>query len=99
MTLADISPRSRCRVIGAALENRDFQSRLYALGLYPGVLVDVLHVAPMGDPYQVRIGRTLISIRKQEARLITVESVEVETGEVETVAVDSFEPGADDRSE
>jgi ferrous iron transport protein A len=94
VTLADIAPDSRCRVVGAALENRDFQSRLYALGLYPGVFVDVLHVAPMGDPYQVRIGRTLISIRKQEARLITVERAEVNT-----VEVDSDELEADDRSE
>ena len=74
MTLADVAPNSRCRVIGAALENRDFQSRLYALGLYPGVFVDVLHIAPMGDPVQIRIGSTLISIRKQEAKQVEVES-------------------------
>lgn len=75
MNLSDIAPNHRCRVIGAALENRDFQSRLYALGLYPGVIVDVLHVAPMGDPYQVKIGRTLISIRKQEALQVEVETI------------------------
>ncbi|MBO6657864.1 MAG: ferrous iron transport protein A [Pseudomonadales bacterium] len=76
MTLADIAPSGRCKVIGAAEENRDFQSRLYALGLFPGALVDVLHVAPFGDPLQVKVGQTLISIRKQEADLIQVEQSE-----------------------
>ncbi len=73
MTLADIAPSGRCRVIGAAEENRDFQSRLYALGLFPGAMVDVLHVAPFGDPLQVKVGQTLISIRKKEADLVLVE--------------------------
>ncbi len=74
MTLADMVPAGRCRVVGAAEDNRDFQSRLYALGLFPGALVDVLHVAPFGDPVQVRVGQTLISIRKSEAGLVRVEA-------------------------
>lgn len=73
MTLADVAPAGCCRVIGAAEDNRDFQSRLYALGLFPGALVDVLHVAPFGDPLQIKVGQTLISIRKQEAHLVLVE--------------------------
>lgn len=77
MTLADVAPDSRCRILGAAEEHPDFQSRLYALGLYPGVLLDVLHVAPFGDPMQVRVGHTLLSIRKREAAMISIESVEL----------------------
>ena len=74
MTLADMAPAGRCRVLGAAEDRRDFQSRLYALGLFPGALVEVLHVAPFGDPVQVRVGRTLLSIRKSEAGLVRVEA-------------------------
>lgn len=73
MTLADIAPAGRCRVISAADDNRDFQSRLYALGLFPGAQVNVLHVAPFGDPVQIKVGQTLISIRKQEATQVQVE--------------------------
>lgn len=73
MTLAEVQPDGRCRVIGAAEEQRDFQSRLYALGLHPGVEVSVLHVAPLGDPLQVRVGNTLLSIRRKEAEMIRVE--------------------------
>jgi ferrous iron transport protein A len=76
MTLAEVLPNGTCRIISAAEENREFQSRLYALGMYPGVRVEVLHVAPLGDPLQVKVGHTLLSIRKQEAGMIRVESVE-----------------------
>ncbi len=74
--LADMKPAGRCRVLAAASEQPALQSRLYALGLYPGVIIDVLRFAPMGDPVQVRVGRTLLSIRRQEARLIRVEVLE-----------------------
>jgi len=73
MTLAEVPPEGRCRIISAADDHRDFQSRLYALGLYPGVEVNVLHIAPLGDPMQVRVGHTLLSIRRKEASLVEVE--------------------------
>lgn len=76
MTLADMKKASKCRVLAAAADHPEIQSRLYALGLYPGVVIDVLRFAPMGDPVQVRVGGTLLSIRKQEAELISVEEIE-----------------------
>lgn len=75
MTLADMKAQARCRVTSAAANNRELQSRLYALGLYPGVEVNVLRFAPAGDPIQIRIGATLLSIRKREASLVGVEAL------------------------
>jgi ferrous iron transport protein A len=75
MNLAEIAPKSRCRIVQAASDHPDLQSRLYALGLYPGAEVDVLRYAPAGDPMQVRSGGTLLSIRKQEALLVAVEAL------------------------
>lgn len=75
MNLADIAPKAKCRIVQAASEFPDLQSRLYALGLYPGASVDVLRYAPAGDPMQVRVGGTLLSIRKQEALLVSVEAL------------------------
>lgn len=75
MMLSDVNQAGQCRVLSAATDHPELQSRLYSLGLYPGVVVDVLRFAPMGDPIQVRAGGTLISIRKQDARLIAVETL------------------------
>lgn len=75
MTLADMAAASHCRVLEAAKEHLEVQSRLYALGLYPGVEVEVLRFAPFGDPIQLRVGNALLSIRKREAQFIQVEVV------------------------
>lgn len=74
-TLAEMKAAGRCRVIAAAEDQRELQSRLYALGLYPGVEVTVLRFAPAGDPMQIKVGSTLLSIRKHEARCVTVEEL------------------------
>lgn len=83
MTLAELNPSQRCTVLTASEQNPEIQSRLYALGIYPGVTVDILRLAPTGNPMQVRVGSTLLSIRKQEA-----ESIEVELSVDSTLAGD-----------
>ena len=54
-------------------ESTEVQCRLLTLGLYPGVHIEVLRRAPMGDPLQIRSGTTLMSIRQHEAAGIEVE--------------------------
>ncbi len=74
MTLAELYPPSRCRIVNAAGSDPDLQTRLYALGLFPGVELEVLHQAPLGDPMQIRLGTSLLSVRRHDAALIDVET-------------------------
>ena len=46
--------------------------RLYELGVMEGELVDVLGVAPLGDPIEIRIGQTRLTLRRKEASVIAV---------------------------
>jgi ferrous iron transport protein A len=48
--------------------------RLYELGLFEGERVEVVGFAPLGDPVEVRIGATRLSLRKREAAAVTVTS-------------------------
>jgi len=43
------------------------------MGLVKGVQVEVLGIAPLGDPMEVKLKGFNLSIRKQEAGLIKVE--------------------------
>jgi Fe2+ transport system protein FeoA len=43
------------------------------LGLLPGTAVEVVRVAPLGDPLELRVRGCLLSIRREEARAIDVE--------------------------
>lgn len=63
-----------CLVLEVSNENAELQSRLYALGVIPGATVKILRLAPLGDPMQVKVGGSFISIRKTEAALIKVDT-------------------------
>ena len=60
------------KIIDINHQDEDSRCRMLTLGIYPGVKVEVLRTAPMGDPLQIRCGSTLISIRKADARLVEV---------------------------
>jgi ferrous iron transport protein A len=46
--------------------------RLYEIGVLEGEAVEVLGFAPLGDPVEVRVGNTRLSLRKREASAVTV---------------------------
>ncbi len=70
--LADAFSGDRCVVLEIASEPADLKSRLYALGLIPGSTLDILRFAPLGDPIQVKVRGSFISIRKSDAEVIRV---------------------------
>jgi ferrous iron transport protein A len=59
-------------VLEIASEPADLKSRLYALGVIPGSTLDILRFAPLGDPIQIKVRGTFISIRKSDAEVIKV---------------------------
>ena len=63
----------RCIVLEIASEPAELRSRLYSLGVIPGSTLEILRFAPLGDPMQVKVGGSSISIRKAEANIIQVE--------------------------
>jgi ferrous iron transport protein A len=70
--LADASSGDHCVVLEIASKPAGLKSRLYALGVIPGSTLDILRFAPLGDPIQVKVRGTFISIRKADAEVIKV---------------------------
>ena len=70
--LSQANSGDRCIVVEIASEPAELRSRLYALGVIPGSLLEILRFAPLGDPIQVKVGGSFISIRKAEAKIIQV---------------------------
>lgn len=50
----------------------DVRRRLLEMGLTPGTRVKVVRFAPLGDPMDVEVRGYHLSLRKQEARQITL---------------------------
>ena len=73
ISLSQAASGDSCLVLGIEPEPPELKSRLYTLGIIPGSLLKVLRFAPLGDPMQLRVGGSFISIRKTEADVISVE--------------------------
>ena len=75
MKLVNMNLGSTGRIARSEAASLELQSKLYALGIFPGVEIKVLREAPLGDPLQVRVGPSLLSIRKRDAAHIDVDTV------------------------
>jgi ferrous iron transport protein A len=73
---------------------RPFRRRLMELGILPGTVIVVVRVAPLGDPIELSVRGCLLSIRRGEARSITVSPARV-TGRAPSAAAApvSMNPG------
>jgi ferrous iron transport protein A len=71
MTLAHVGLRQPVTVsqVGG---DRAFRRRLMELGLVPGTRVEVIGVAPLGDPLELLVRGCSLSIRRGEALFISI---------------------------
>lgn len=75
MTLGDVALGVKVAVEHVGGE-RSFRRRLMELGLVPGTVIEVVRVAPMGDPLELSVRGCELSIRRSEARSVTVTALE-----------------------
>lgn len=75
VTLDAMAPGSRCRVLRVGLKG-PLRRRLMDMGIVAGAPVEIVRVAPLGDPMELKIKGYLLSVRKEDAKFITVETYE-----------------------
>lgn len=72
LTLDQVLPGTSV-VIAKVGGARSFRRRLMELGLIPGISVQVLRIAPFGDPMELSVRGCNLSIRAAEAREVEVQ--------------------------
>lgn len=72
-TLRELKPGERGTITGFA--TNDPPDRLLEMGLLPGTPVEVVRLAPLGDPIDLKVRGYHLSIRKHEAESIQIEPV------------------------
>lgn len=72
MTLDQLTPGQSAEVLALA-GDPGFVQRLYELGLFEGERVELLAVAPLGDPLEIRLGNARLSLRKADAAGVSVQ--------------------------
>lgn len=71
-TLDTVSPSRRCRVTHVT-GGHAISQRLMEMGLIEGSTIEVVRLAPLGDPMEVALHGYHLSLRKSEASLVEVE--------------------------
>lgn len=69
--LSELRPGARAEIIAIG-GNPGLVQRLYEFGLLEGEIVEVVALAPLGDPIEIRLGNTRLSLRKAEAASVTI---------------------------
>ena len=73
-TLAESARGDRVRIVSVGGASTTAQ-RLLELGLVPGTAVEVVRFAPLGDPIEVKVRGYALSLRRDDARCVCVESL------------------------
>ncbi len=73
MTLRELKPGQQGRVTSVGTSG-SMKRRIMDMGVTPGVEIRVIKVAPLGDPIEVNVRGYELSLRKDEAAQIEVES-------------------------
>jgi ferrous iron transport protein A len=74
MTLRDMRVGDLARVAGFDAGGRGYRKKLLAMGLTPGTELSVTRVAPLGDPVEIQVRGFRLSLRKDEAAAVRVET-------------------------
>lgn len=88
LTLEQVVPGASVVVekVGGA---RAFRRRLMELGIIPGTRVEVLRIAPFGDPMELSARGCNLSIRAAEAREVQVQALPA----IEAASAAELSPG------
>lgn len=70
-TLRDLSPGEKGVVVNLG-EKGPSRRRLMDMGITPGVEIQIIKVAPLGDPVEINLRGYELSLRKDEAMQIKV---------------------------
>ena len=70
-TLDTLAPGATATVTGY---EGDLPARLLEMGLVPGTALEVVRLAPLGDPMELKVRGFLLSVRKDEAAHVVVEA-------------------------
>ena len=73
-TLNELRPGESARVVSLT-GTPSLVQRLAELGLFEGETLTVVALAPLGDPIEVHLGNTRLTLRQQEASTVTVEPI------------------------
>jgi Fe2+ transport system protein FeoA len=87
----DLDVGERGRIIGFKPGDIGHRQKLLSMGLTPDTEFTVVRVAPLGDPVEIRVRETSLSLRKDEMTALLIERIDaipkIDRNESLTIAI------------
>ena len=74
-SIAELEIGEKGRIIKINAE-KTLKKKLLDMGFVPGTVVELIGIAPLGDPMEIKLRGYKISLRKEEAKTISIEREE-----------------------
>lgn len=71
-TLEQVQPGETTTLLELRTDSTGYRQSLYAMGLLPGTAIKVVRLAPLGDPMQIEVRGSQLTIRKSDAKSLLV---------------------------
>jgi len=78
--LSSLCAGETARVVGVGGDD-DVRRRLLEMGLTPGAIVRIVRFAPLGDPIELALRGYRLSVRRDEAKVVSVMRLDRSTGD------------------
>jgi len=74
VSLKDLKPGQKGKVLKIKVRG-ETSRRIVEMGVTPGAVVEVERIAPLGDPIDIKVKGYHLSLRKEEAEGVEIESL------------------------
>lgn len=75
MKLKEMKPGETGKVTGYSTTDRNYRQKLLQMGLVKGAEFTLIRMAPLGDPAEISICGSSLTLRKAEADVLDVEKI------------------------
>ena len=72
LNLGMLKPGDSAVVTGYAKNERELVEKFFSMGMIRGANITIVRLAPLGDPIDIEVKGTSLSLRKEEAESIFV---------------------------
>lgn len=76
MDITDMKVGEKAEITGYHVTKAGYRAKLLALGLTRGATIQLVGIAPMGDPMRLKVRGFELSLRKSEAAFLQLKAVE-----------------------
>ena len=75
MKIKDLEIGQKAKVVRYTAADRNYRQKLLRMGLVKGVSFELIRIAPLGDPVEIRLKDFNLSLRKDEADTLEIEVI------------------------